>query len=149
MGGFGSMTFIRRFARLASSDGREAFPRGREIMILGERLKAIRELKKMSQGDIEKRTGLLRCYVSRVENGHTVPAIETLEKWARALDVHVAQLFLSDGAPVPRDILPRSKKINALPRGAQNRVLKFAHAAASLRPRDQNLLLSIARKMAL
>ena len=42
--------------------------------------------KKLSQGDIEKRTGLLRCYISRVENGHTVPAIETLEKLARALD---------------------------------------------------------------
>jgi transcriptional regulator with XRE-family HTH domain len=43
------------------------------------------------QGDIEKRTGLLRCYVSRVENGHTVPAIETLEKLARALEVPVTE----------------------------------------------------------
>jgi transcriptional regulator with XRE-family HTH domain len=79
-------------------------------MMIGERLRAIREAKKMSQGDIEKRTGLFRCYVSRVENGHTVPAIETLEKWARALDVHLAQLFLLDGAPVPKDILPRIKE---------------------------------------
>ena len=52
-------------------------------MEIGERLKAIREQKDMSQGDIEKRTGLLRCYISRVENGHTVPAIETIEKLAR------------------------------------------------------------------
>src|SRR2546425_12819834 len=50
-------------------------------MIIGDRLRALREEKKFSQGDIEKRTGLLRCYISRVENGHTVPAIETLEKW--------------------------------------------------------------------
>ena len=49
-------------------------------MIVGDRLKAIRETKDLSQGDIEKRTGLLRCYISRVENGHTVPSIETLEK---------------------------------------------------------------------
>ncbi len=55
-------------------------------MIIGDRLRALREEKKLSQGDIEKRTGLLRCYISRVENGHTVPAIETLEKLARALE---------------------------------------------------------------
>jgi transcriptional regulator with XRE-family HTH domain len=55
-------------------------------MIIGDRLRELREEKTLSQGDIEKRTGLLRCYISRVENGHTVPAIETLEKLARALE---------------------------------------------------------------
>ena len=54
-------------------------------MMIGERLRLLREEQKLSQGDIEKRTGLLRCYISRVENGHTVPAIETLEKLARAM----------------------------------------------------------------
>ena len=54
-------------------------------MVIGDRLRELRAGKKLSQGDIEKRTGLLRCYISRVENGHTVPAIETLEKIARAL----------------------------------------------------------------
>ncbi len=52
-------------------------------MVIGDRLKTLRETKDLSQGDIEKRTGLLRCYVSRVENGHTVPSVETLEKFAR------------------------------------------------------------------
>jgi transcriptional regulator with XRE-family HTH domain len=56
-------------------------------MAIGDRLRALREEKKFTQGDIEKRTGLLRAYISRVENGHTVPAIETLEKFARALEV--------------------------------------------------------------
>ena len=56
-------------------------------MVISDRLRQLREDKKLSQGDIEKRTGLLRCYISRVENGHTVPAIETLEKLARALEV--------------------------------------------------------------
>jgi transcriptional regulator with XRE-family HTH domain len=56
-------------------------------MVIADRLKALREKKNMSQGDVEKRTGLLRCYISRVENGHTVPAIETLEKMAQALEV--------------------------------------------------------------
>src|ERR1700724_3037421 len=72
-------------------------------MIIGDRLRALREEKKLSQGDIEKRTGLLRCYISRVENGHTVPAIETLEKLARALECPLYQLFY-DGEEPP--VLP-------------------------------------------
>ena len=63
-------------------------------MIIGDRIRLLRETKKLSQGDIEKRTGLLRCYISRVENGHTVPAIETLEKLARAMEVPLYQLIL-------------------------------------------------------
>src|SRR5437879_11746995 len=66
---------FRRFRKLALRRAR---------MIIGDRLRELREGKSLSQGDIEKRTGLLRCYISRVENGHTVPAIETLEKMARA-----------------------------------------------------------------
>jgi transcriptional regulator with XRE-family HTH domain len=59
----------------------------RAKVLISDRLRSIREEKNLSQGDIEKRTGLLRCYVSRVENGHTVPAVETIEKFARALEV--------------------------------------------------------------
>src|ERR1700758_1865285 len=70
-------------------------------MIIGDRLRALREEKKLSQGDIERRTGLLRCYVSRVENGHTIPAIETLEKWARALGVPLYHVMY-DGSEPPR-----------------------------------------------
>ena len=62
-------------------------------MVIGDRLKTLREAKDLSQGDIEKRTGLLRCYVSRVENGHTVPSVETLQEFARALKL-----------PIPSDI---------------------------------------------
>jgi transcriptional regulator with XRE-family HTH domain len=69
-------------------------------MIIGERLREIRESKNLSQGDIEKRTGLLRCYLSRVENGHTVPSIETLEKIARALEMHLYQV-LYEGDDLP------------------------------------------------
>src|SRR5437764_1328843 len=68
-------------------------------MVISDRLRAIREQKDLSQGDIEKRTGLLRCYVSRVENGHTVPSIETLEKMARALEVPMYQLFYDGLSP--------------------------------------------------
>jgi transcriptional regulator with XRE-family HTH domain len=68
-------------------------------MIVGDRLREMREAKKLSQGDVEKRTGLLRCYISRVENGHTVPAIETLEKMARAFEVPLYQLFYEGDEP--------------------------------------------------
>jgi transcriptional regulator with XRE-family HTH domain len=68
-------------------------------MVIGDRLRELREQKKLSQGDIEKRTGLLRCYISRVENGHTVPAIETLEKLARAFEVPMYQLFYDGDEP--------------------------------------------------
>jgi len=70
-------------------------------MEIGDRLHELRQSKKLSQGDIENRTGLLRCYISRVENGHTVPAIETLEKLARALEIPLYQLFY-DGEEPPK-----------------------------------------------
>src|SRR5260221_469322 len=71
-------------------------------MVIGNRLRELRESKELSQGDIEKRTGLLRCYISRVENGHTVPAIETLEKMARALEVPMYRLFHDGEVPAGR-----------------------------------------------
>src|SRR6266849_7083278 len=76
-------------------------------MIIGDRLRALREAKKLSQGDVEKRTGLLRAYISRVETGHTVPAIETLEKMAKALRVPLYQLFYDGKEPPKLPNLPK------------------------------------------
>ncbi len=83
-------------------------------MIIGDRLRALREERKLSQGDIEKRTGLLRCYISRVENGHTVPAIETLEKMARALEIPMYQLFYEGDEPpkLPSLLKRKSSDVN-------------------------------------
>ena len=83
-------------------------------MIIGDRLRALREERKLSQGDIEKRTGLLRCYISRVENGHTVPAIETLEKMARALEIPMYQLFYEGDEPpkLPYLLKRKSSDVN-------------------------------------
>jgi len=67
-------------------------------MVIGNRLKELRESKQLSQGDIEKRSGLLRCYISRVENGHTVPTVETLEKMARA-SISLSHGIISDEEP--------------------------------------------------
>jgi transcriptional regulator with XRE-family HTH domain len=76
-------------------------------MIIGERLRAVREAKNLSQGDIQERTGLKRCYISRVENCHTIPAVETLEKLARALELPLYQLFYDgeeqSNLPLPTD----------------------------------------------
>jgi transcriptional regulator with XRE-family HTH domain len=76
-------------------------------MIIGERLRSLREEKKLSQGDIEKRTGLFRCYISRVENNHTVPNMENLEKMARALEVPLYQLFYDGEEPPKVPNLPK------------------------------------------
>src|SRR5215471_19174948 len=70
-------------------------------MVIGRRLRNLREEKNLSQGDIEKRAGLLRCYISRVENGHTVPSLETLERLAAALEVPLYQLFYEGDGPPP------------------------------------------------
>jgi transcriptional regulator with XRE-family HTH domain len=80
-------------------------------MLVGERLKAIRESKKMSQSDVEEKTGLLRCYLSRCEDGHTVRSVETLERWSRALGITMSQLLVGDGREA--EPLPGLKKRNA------------------------------------
>src|ERR1700739_2563558 len=76
-------------------------------MIIGDRLRVLREEKNFSQGEVEKRTGLLRCYISRVENGYTVPNVETLEKFARALEVPIFQLFYEGEEPPKLAKLPK------------------------------------------
>ncbi len=70
-------------------------------MIIGERLRELRQQKDLPQAEIENRSGLQRAYLSRVENGHTVPSIDTLEKWATALEVPIYLLFY-DGAEPPK-----------------------------------------------
>ncbi len=68
-------------------------------MLIGERIRVLRERRGLTQGDIEERTGLLRCYTSRVENGHTVPSLETIEKIARALEMPLYQVFYDGEKP--------------------------------------------------
>ena len=69
--------------------------------MLGERLRMIRKEKNLSQAEMESRTGLLRSYVSRIENGHTVPSVDTLEKIAKAMEIPLYQLFYEGNQPVP------------------------------------------------
>jgi transcriptional regulator with XRE-family HTH domain len=120
-------------------------------MIIGDRLRLLREQKQFSQGEIEKRTGLLRCYISRVENGHTVPAVETLEKFARALEVPLYQIFY-DGDETPLPVtLPKRRNGSAITWGDSGKdartLAKFRHLLSRADESDRRLLLFMARKM--
>ncbi len=121
-------------------------------MIIGDRLRALREEKQFSQGEIEKRTGLLRCYISRVENGHTVPAIETLEKMARALEVPLYQLFYDGEEPPELPNLPKRRTAHEIAWGSSGKDARFLTKLRRLLGRvdesDRRLLLHMAQKMA-
>ena len=121
-------------------------------MIIGDRLRDIREQKMLSQGDIEKRTGLLRCYISRVENGHTVPAIETLEKLARAMDIPMYQLFYDGEEPPKLPNLPKRKSSDDIAWGSSGKdaryLGKLRRLLAKTEDEDRKLLLYMAQKMA-
>ena len=117
-------------------------------MLIGERLKALREHKNLSQGDIEKRTGLLRVYISRVENGHTVPSIATLKKMARALEVPMYQLFY-DGEKPPGPGIPKIGGDGWGSSACDARTFdKFRRLFSRARESDRKLLLVMARTMA-
>ena len=122
-------------------------------MIIGERLRALREEKKFSQGKIEEKTGLLRCYISRVENGHTVPAIETLEKMARALEVPLYQLFYEGENPPKVPDLLKGKSSNEIAWGSVGKdaryLRKLRQALAKSNEEDRKIILFMAHKMAL
>jgi len=121
-------------------------------MIIGDRLREMREAKQLSQGDIEKRTGLLRCYISRVENGHTVPAIETLEKMARALEVPLYQLFYDGEEPPKLPNLLKRKSSDDIAWGSAGKDARFLNRLRRLlgKSDEQNrkLILFMAQKMA-
>jgi transcriptional regulator with XRE-family HTH domain len=121
-------------------------------MIIGDRLRALREEKKLSQGDIEKRTGLLRCYVSRVENNHTVPAVETLEKMARALEVPLYQLFYEGEEPPQLPALLKRKPYGEDAWGNSGKHAKYLNKLRRLLgnsdERDRKLILLMAQKVA-
>src|SRR5579864_8832433 len=125
-------------------------PRRRRRMKVGDHVRELRKQKNLSQGDIETRTGLLRCYVSRVENGYTVPSIQTLEKIARAFDVPLYQLFY-EGIEKPSlaVVLKPKKELVWGSSGKEARMLGlFRRCLSRLDDDERELLLHLARKMA-
>jgi len=114
-------------------------------MYIADRLRKLREYKKLSQGDIEERTGLLRCYVSRVENGHTVPALETLEKFARALEVPLYQLFYENEDTPDTKLRSSVKEGDWASQGKGLRMFtKICRTLGHMSERDRNILLAVA-----
>jgi len=123
-------------------------------MLIGTRLRQLREQKQLSQGDIEERTGLLRCYVSRVENGHTVPSLETLERFAGVLDVPLYQLFYSgEEVPATPSLTPR-QTLDELTQDDCGKgidaqfLLKLRNLLTRLAEPDRDVLLSLAKRLA-
>lgn len=120
-------------------------------MIIGERIREIREQKEISQGDIERKTGLLRCYISRVENGHTVPSVETLQKFAHALEVPMYQLFYE--SQEPPELPEFAKRVQADAEmwgssGEEARLLaKFRRIFSRLKADDLGLIYLTAQRM--
>ena len=108
---------------------------------IGETIRNYRLQKGMSQGDIEKRTGLLRCYLSRVENGHTVPSLDTLAKIAQALDIPLAQFFAEDS-------LGREMNTQKLTDDELRFLTQIRRYATNLNDSDRKLLLAMVKKFA-
>jgi transcriptional regulator with XRE-family HTH domain len=111
-------------------------------MNIGQTIKDYRLQKGMSQGDIEKRTGLLRCYLSRVENGHTVPSLDTLAKIAGAMDLPLSQFFMENGRE------HSSKNLPQLSEDELRFVTQMRRYTAQLNDSDRKLVLAMVKKMA-
>ena len=121
-------------------------------MNIGDRLRTLREAKNFTQSEVEKRTGLLRTYISRMENGNAVPSVETLEKFARALEVPTYQLFYESEEPPKLTNLSKDKTAAAImwgSKGKEARMLgKFCWLFSRMGDGDLGLVLFIAQKMA-
>ena len=111
-------------------------------MNIGATIRDYRLQRTLSQGDIEKRTGLLRCYLSRVENGHTVPSLETLTKIAQALDIPLAQFFAEQAKG--GQALPSSKVSD----DELQFLSQIRRYSSSLNDSDKKLLLAMVKKFA-
>ena len=110
-------------------------------MKIGTTIRAHRLQKGLSQGDIEKKTGLLRCYLSRVENGHTVPSLDTLSKIAQALDLPIAQFFADD-------TLGRQFNTQKLSDEELRFLTQIRRYSSNLNESDRKLLLAMVKKFA-
>jgi len=120
-------------------------------MQIGQKLRELRQAKNLSQADMQQRTGLLRCYTSRVECGYTVPTIETLEKYARALESPLYKFFGEGEEPPRRPKLPPTKRAERI-WGASGKqwpeLRSLAKALSRMDDRERMLLLGMAQRMA-
>lgn len=115
-------------------------------MMIGERLRALREAKGLTQGDIQRLTGLLRPHISRTENDHTTPSVETLEKWARALGVPLYSIFYDRDTPPDPTKLPEPNQPESRRKDDQF-MRTLAISLAKMDEPSRQLLLQAARRM--
>jgi len=120
-------------------------PKEKPQVNIGEVIKTYRSQRGLSQGDIERRTGLLRCYLSRVENGHTVPSLETLAKIAEAMEISLADFF--PGTETPRD-KETQKMLGELSQDEIRFLAEIKKYSTTLSEGDKRLVLAMIRKMA-
>ena len=120
-------------------------PKEKPKVNIGEVIRSYRGQRGLSQGDIERRTGLLRCYLSRVENGHTVPSLETLAKIAEAMDISLADFFPGTETPRDRDT---QKMLGELSEDEIRFLSEIKRYSTSLSDDDKRLVLAMIRKMA-
>jgi transcriptional regulator with XRE-family HTH domain len=122
------------------------------LTMIGDRLRIIREQRKLSQGDVQKKTGLFRCYISRVENGHTVPALATLEKLARAFDIPLYQIFYEDEQS-PASFVIAPDNTNRADWGGSRKGARLLHRLkiqlGKMDERDRQLLIGFAHRTTL
>jgi transcriptional regulator with XRE-family HTH domain len=123
----------------------EIVPKEKPQVNIGEVIKTFRSQRGLSQGDIERRTGLLRCYLSRVENGHTVPSLETLAKIAEAMEISLADFF--PGTETPRD-KETQKMLGELSQDEIRFLAEIKKYSTTLSDGDKRLVLAMIRKMA-
>ena len=129
----------------AGLEGVEPVPKEKPKVNIGEVIRSYRGQRGLSQGDIERRTGLLRCYLSRVENGHTVPSLETLAKIAEAMEIALADFF--PGAETPRD-RDTQKMLGELSEDEIRFLSEIKKYSTTLSDGDKRLVLAMIRKMA-
>ncbi len=66
----------------------------------GQRLRETRVKAGLSQSDLEEISGIPKARLSRYENGHVAPSIQTLERLSKALGVSEASLLGDQRAPL-------------------------------------------------
>ncbi len=118
-------------------------------MVIGYRLKLLREEREFQQVELGRRTGLHQCYISRVETGRTVPSLETLEKLARGLEIPLYRMFYDGGDPKAHEVFVNRQNGKADWGAHEDTLLlaDFRKTFARVRPKDRSLLLAIAAKM--
>jgi transcriptional regulator with XRE-family HTH domain len=95
---------------------------------------------------------MLRHYISQVENGHTTPSLETLQRFAGVLDVPLYALFLERQYALPIEEGSTSSPAvcaNTFPASKdEGAFAEFRSLAKAMTKSDRDLILRLARRLA-